>query len=116
MSRVMLTAGEARAKSLQDLVILREIRDIEEAILTAAAAGNLEVDIADTTTMAKSDAADPGYTLATEYFDVWQGTENDRQKSSQMNKVIAYFSGLGYAIERKTNTDNDNTIVWSVAW
>lgn len=116
MSRVMLTAGEARAKALQDLVILREIRDIEEAILSAAADGELQVDITDTTTMAKSDSADPGYSLATEYFDTWQGTEDDRQKIAQMNKVITYFAGLGYAIERRTNADTDTTIVWVVAW
>ena len=116
MSRVMLTAGEARAKALQDLIILREIRDIEEAILTATAAGELSVDITDTTTMAKSDPTDPGYSLAIEYFDTWQGTEDDRQKVAQMSKVIAYFNSLGYAIERRTNRDTDTTFMWIVAW
>lgn len=116
MSRVMLTAGEARAKALQDTVILREIRDIEEAILDAVADGLMEVDIIDTTTMAKSNLADPGYPLAAEYFDVWQGTENDRQKIAQMNKVIDYFTALGYAVERRVNTTTNATIKWVVAW
>jgi len=53
MSRVMLTAGEARAKALQDLIVLREIRDLEEAIIEATASGNYTVTVSLTTTMAK---------------------------------------------------------------
>lgn len=111
----MLTAGEARAKALQDTVILREIRDIEEAILDAAANGFMEVDVIDTT-MAKSSDENEGYSLAVEYFNVWQGTAEDRQKIAQMNKIVKYFSDLGYAIERRTNTNTDSTFMWVIAW
>ena len=116
MSRVMLTAGEARAKALQDTIVLREIRDIEEAILTAAADGLMEVDITDTTTMAKGSVESDGFSIAMEYFDTWVNTRDDRQKLAQMDKIIKYFAGLGYAIERRTNPNTQSTFKWVVAW
>ena len=116
MSRVMLTATEARAKSLQDVLVLREIRDIEEAILEATANGDLTVIITDTSTMANSSSESDGYTLATEYFSAWAGVRDDRQKLLQMEKVTRYFSALGYAIERRPNTDTQATFKWTVSW
>lgn len=115
MSRIMLTANEARAKSLQDIIILREIRDIEEAVLVACAAGEVEVTLATTTTMAKN-LSDEGYVTATEYFDTWTSARDDRQKYLQMESVIKYFSDLGYAIERRTNNATGATFKWVVAW
>lgn len=116
MSRVMLTASEARSKALQDTVVLREIRDIEEAILSAAATGEMQVEITDTTTMAKGSIESSGYEAATQYFDTWTNTRDDRQKLLQMDKIVKYFAGLGYAIERRTNSETGTTFMWMVAW
>jgi hypothetical protein len=115
MSRIMLTAAEARVKSLQDIYVLREIRDIEEQVLLAAADGAVEVTIVNTSTMAKN-AADVGYALAAEYYDTWLATRADRQKTLQMNKVIQYFSDLGYTIDRQSNPNTGTTFQWVVAW
>lgn len=115
MSRVMLTASEARSKALQDLIVLREIRDLEEEILLAAAEGQVEVTVSLTTTMAKS-ASDTGYALATEYFDVWTGARDDRQKYLQMEKIVGYFSDLGYTIDRRVNAATNATFKWVIAW
>lgn len=115
MSRIMLTANEARAKSLQDIIILREIRDIEEAVLEACAAGLVEVTLATTTTMAKV-ATDTGYETAIEYYNTWTSSRDDRQKYLQMESVIKYFTDLGYAIERRTNSSTGTTFKWVVAW
>lgn len=115
MSRVMLTAAEARAKALQDLIVLREIRDLEEEILLAAADGAVEVVVSITSTMAKG-SADTGYAMATEYFDTWTGARDDRQKYLQMEKVIGYFSDLGYTIDRRINSATNTTFKWVVAW
>jgi hypothetical protein len=112
----MLTAGEARAKALQDLAILREIRDIEEAVLEAIANGEMQVTITDSSTVTNSDPTSTGYLTAVEYFDVWAGTTADRPKTLQMDKVIKYFSDLGYTIDRKTNTSTNNTFNWVLAW
>lgn len=115
MSRVMLTASEARLKSLQDIYVLREIRDLEEQIILATAEGEVEVIVSTTSTMAKN-PTDAGYTLATEYFNTWSGVNDDRQKRLQMAKVIQYFSDLGYTIDRQTNQTSQATFQWVVAW
>lgn len=115
MSRIMLTATEARLKSLQDIYVLREIRDIEEAVLTAASNGEIEVIIATTSTMAKN-SADVGYSTAAEYYDAWIGSRDDRQKTLQMNKIVQYFSDLGYTMDRQTNPNTQTTFQWVVAW
>jgi len=115
MSRVMLTAAEARIKSLQDIYVLREIRDIEEQIILASGESAVEVTISTTSTMAKN-VGDPGYSLSAEYFDTWTGSRNDRQKTLQMQKVVQYFGDLGYTIDRQTNPISQTTFQWVVAW
>jgi len=116
MSRIMLTAGEARVKSLQDIIVIREIRDIEEAIIEASSDGAMSVILGITTTMAKPTASAPGYAVAAEYFNTWQGDRDDRQKTLQMNKVIQYFSDLGYTIDRQTNLVSNATFQWYISW
>lgn len=115
MSRIMLTASEARTKALQDIFVLREIRDLEEEVLLASADGAVQVIVATTSTMAKN-AADVGYATAAEYFDAWTGARDDRQKTLQMNKVVQYFSDLGYTIDRQTNSTTQTTFQWVIAW
>jgi len=115
MSRVMLTAAEARVKSLNDIIVLNEIRDLEEQILLACANGDVEVIVTHTSTMAKN-PSDPGYAIAAEYFDTWTGTRADRQKLLQMNKVVQYFADLGYTVERQTNPVSQTTFQWIMAW
>lgn len=116
MSRVMLTAGEARAKALQDLIVLREIRDLEEEIIQAAGLGQYSVTVTTTTTMAKNSSGALGYALATEYFDTWTGSRDDRAKAIQMDKVISYFADLGYTIERQTSSTTNTTFKWAIFW
>lgn len=115
MSRVMLTAAEARLKALQDIYVLREIRDLEEAIIFASAEGRVDVTVQQTSTMAKN-PTDDGFILANEYYNTWTGSRDDRQKHLQMTKVIQYFKDLGYTIERQTNPTGENTFQWVVAW
>ena len=50
------------------------------------------------------------------YFNVWSGTATDRAKTDQMNQVIKYFQGLGYQIERQTNTSTTTTFKWVISW
>ncbi len=115
MSRVMLTASEARAKALQDIIVLREIRDLEEEILLAAADGAVEVSVSSTTTMAKN-LSDTGYALACDYFNTWTGATEDRQLYLQMQKVVTYFTDLGYTIDRQVNAVTNTTFTWVIAW
>jgi hypothetical protein len=111
----MLTASEARLKSLQDIFVLREIRDLEEEILLAASAGAVEVIVSTTGTMAKN-TTDTGYALATAYYNTWTGVDDSRQYRLQMAKVVQYFSDLGYTIERQINPASQTTFQWAIAW
>jgi len=115
MSRVMLTAAEARLKSLQDIYVLKEIRDLEEAVIIASNEGRVSVTVATTSTMAKN-PTDTGFALANEYYNTWTGVRDDRQKTLQMAKVIQYFSDLGYAIERQSNPVGETSFQWVIAW
>jgi hypothetical protein len=50
------------------------------------------------------------------FFSTWQGTTTDRAKQDQMNQVISYFEGLGYTIDRSTNTSTNKTFKWTVSY
>ena len=115
MSRVMLTASEARLKALQDIYVLREIRDLEEAVILATGEGAVSVTVSTTSTMAKN-PTDEGFPLANEYYTTWTGARDDRQKTLQMAKVIQYFSDLGYTIDRQTNPVGETSFQWVIAW
>jgi hypothetical protein len=108
----MLSAGQARSKAQNDLVIFKEVRNIEEAILTAIAAGSYSVDV--TNTLMTSTTT--GVETARLYFTAWQGITPDRSKEIQMNTVITYFTDFGYTIERKTNALTGDTFKWTVLW
>ena len=101
----MLTANEARAKAQNDVTIFNEIREIEDAVLSAVAAGQYSAEVNDTTV-----------TLSVTYYGVWQGVIDDRAKYIQMGQVITYFTDLGYSIERRTNAETGNTFKWIVSW
>lgn len=102
---IMLTATQARNKAQNDLVIFNEVRNIELAVLTAAAAGSYEVTLNDT-----------AMTTSSTYFNVWRGNASDRAKEKQMATIIRYFSDLGYTIDRKTNASTGNTFNWTIYW
>jgi hypothetical protein len=101
----MLTATEARAKAQNDVVIFDEIREIEDAVLSAVADGQYSANVTDTT-----------LTLSVTYYNVWQGVIDDRAKYIQMSQVTTYFTDLGYSIERRTNPSTGNTFKWIISW
>lgn len=113
----MLTAAQARAKAQNDTVIFSEIRDIEDAILTAVSSGLYDAAVTGTTMTATSTTGSPAPIVAARlYFNTWQGTIDDRAKYVQMGQVIQYFTDLGYAIERRTNNLTGDTFKWVVSW
>lgn len=61
------------------------------------------------------------YPASRDYYAAWKGTtiSNDaftRPYVDRMDTVIAYFTDLGYVINRQTNPATGNTIQWSVKW
>jgi len=104
----MLTADQARLRARNDVIVYNEVKAIELAILTAAAAGSLDCVIA-TSVMTNS----PTSPL---YYADWMGTQPDAVIRDQMQQVMSNFTKLGYSVERKTNIDTGNTFQWILAW
>ena len=109
----MLTATQARAKSQNDSLVFNEIRDIEDAILTAIGNGLYEASVIGTV---MTSTVSPALLTSIVYFNTWQGTIDDRAKYLQMGQIITYFTDLGYAIERRTNPLTGNTFKWVLSW
>ena len=91
-------------------VVLTEINYIKEQIDTAAPGGALSVTIAGGTTM----------TSSTQYFNAWNDptTFSDDTSSldrSRMDAVIAYFSRLGYRVQRQ-RVATTNFFQWTISW
>ena len=112
MKSVMLNAQEARSKASNDLDIFREVRDIEEAILSASANGAYETSLS-TTKMTDTGA---GLSVARDYYKTWIGAVPNRAYERQMAAVVQYFFDLGYSIERRVNTSTGDTFTWYVYW
>lgn len=117
MNNIMLTAAQARSKSRNDLIIFSEIREIENAILAAAAAGDYDVEVTGSLMTATVTTGTPApIVTARQYYQVWQGTADDRAKFIQMSTVITYFTDLGYTIDRRTNPNTGDTFKWLIYW
>ena len=61
------------------------------------------------------------YDNSCDYYKVWKNqTPSDsalvRPYADRMDTVIAYFTNLGYTVNRQTNPTTGNTIQWSVMW
>lgn len=50
------------------------------------------------------------------YWQVWANTTTNAAIQTQLNAVIAYFSGLGYMIEIRSNPLTGSTIAWIISW
>jgi len=108
-----LNAAQARAKSSQDMIVFEEQTAIMRQIITDSGLGKFESYVIDNTTMTDST---PTTSTSESYFNSWQGSIVDRALVNQMNAVERYFSGLGYKIERITNTTTQTTFKWHIFW
>jgi hypothetical protein len=61
------------------------------------------------------------YDASHDYYAAWRGTNitspvMTRPYQDQMNSVIAYFTNLGYTINRQINVNTNSTLQWSIKW
>lgn len=61
------------------------------------------------------------YPTSKDYYAAWRGlslsnNQLARPYTERMDTVIAYFTNLGYTINRLTNPVTGNTIMWSLQW
>lgn len=108
----MLTATEARSKARQDRIIFDEIRSIESVVLDAIDAGAYEA----TVTVTTMTDVGTGIAVARLYYGTWTAVDTDRGRGTQMDAVVAYFTAIGYSIERRTNSSTNDTFLWYLAW
>ena len=99
------TAAQNRTLARNTGSIHTEITSIESAVITATDAGNLTVDVNDTS-----------YTNDNEYYLVWTGSTSDRTKLDQLNYVKQYFINLGYSTQLLTDSETNNTLLWRISW
>lgn len=61
------------------------------------------------------------YTSSRDYFKVWKNMQPSNSQFSRpykdrMDTVIAYFTNMGYTINRITNPVTGNTLSWNIQW
>jgi hypothetical protein len=61
------------------------------------------------------------YPYSRDYFKVWKNQAPSdplyaRPYAERMDTVIAYFTSLGYSINRQTNPTTGNTMQWTILW
>ena len=119
----MITASNARNKSLTSVTVETEIALINLSILNAVQNNQVQAVIDGNTSVTVNNVVVTGTPLTTDqnYYNVWQNTNignlstgSQNLYSGQMNAVITNFNNLGYTISRRTN--NAQYIVWQVSW
>lgn len=117
------SARDGRVASRNNLIIFREIRDVEEAILIAQLAGAFDVTISSTLMTYEPLVGPTAYTPALgvtypaiEYWRAWQGFNDARVLIERMNTVIKYFVDLDYSIVRKTNQVSLDSFDLIIKW
>lgn len=91
-------------------IVLGEINALQVLIDNAASGGQLEITVDEDTTMTED----------TIYYQAWvdpQTYDSDAHNMARarMNKVINYFTRLGYQIKREQD-GTSNFINWKVKW
>jgi hypothetical protein len=61
------------------------------------------------------------YYSSRDYYAAWKGlalsnNQLSRPYTERMDTIIAYFTNLGYTINRLTNPSTNNTLMWSLQW
>lgn len=97
-------------RATQSNIVLPEINFLQVAVDNAAGTGNLEVTVANSTTM----------TQGLVYYETWNNFQNFQDDAhfvanTRMNAVINYFSRLGYIIKREREGVADR-MQWKIRW
>lgn len=112
----MISAVDARTESIANINVETEIFIININILNAITSGQLNAIVAGATETYIMDTMITGSPMTTSqvYYDSWQSVIINPPKTSEMNKVIDYFTKLGYAVSRQSN--DGMHIFWNISW
>lgn len=114
--KIFPSAEQARQGSRNNVLIHREIRHIEEAILDAIEDGLLTVNVTTSYMTLLGTDEEPG--SGRDYFAAWMDNAQDADRAlvDQMNNVLIYFKDLGYSIIRKSTGQGALTFKWEIMW
>jgi len=114
----MLAAADIKTQTINSVTTETEIFLINMNILNTTMAGNSAVAV----TMLSNTEVNGNYVIGTPmtsavgnvYYSVWQGNAASTAQTAQMNKVIDYYTKLGYIINRRS--DDGASFYWVINW
>jgi hypothetical protein len=112
----MLSASDLRAQIQSDLTVETEIYLLYVGILTAKDGGYTSVVLNNATVTSVNGVNVTGSPITNNsvYYNVWQKLAIGTLQTIEMNKVIDYFTKLGYTINRKST--NMVNLYWQINW
>jgi hypothetical protein len=114
----MLSATDVRTQTINSVATETEIFIINLNILNTTLAGSSTVSVTRTSNTEVNGSYVIGSPMTTAtanaYYSVWQGNTLSTNKAAQMNKVIDYFTKLGYTINRRS--DDGASLYWLISW
>jgi len=112
----MLSATEVKSCTLNNTTVEAEISLINLNILSVTNNNTVVVDMATTTEIIGTNVTVTGtpMTIANVYYDTWQNITPNVFKTNEMQKVIDYYTKLGYTINRKS--EDSEHLYWQITW
>jgi hypothetical protein len=114
----MLSATDVTTQTINSVTTETELFLINLKILNTTLVGNTTVAVSrlSNTNVNGSYVIGTPMTAATGnvYYSTWQGNLVSTSKTAQMNKVIDYYTRLGYTINRRS--DDGASLYWLISW
>jgi hypothetical protein len=119
----MITASNARIKSLTSATVETEIALLNLNIINAVQNNQVQVTVDRNTVTAISNTFVVGTPMTTNdtYYKVWQNlnlgnitTATQNLTNAEMNAITTNFNNLGYTISRRTS--DAQYVVWQISW
>jgi tryptophan synthase alpha subunit len=119
----MITASNARIKSLTSATVETEIALLNLNIINAVQNNQVQVTVDRNTVTAISNVFVVGTPMTTNetYYKVWQNlnlgnvsTATQNLTNAEMNAITSNFNNLGYTISRRTS--DAQYVVWQISW
>lgn len=101
--------GLVASKDDGKLVLTYETPQSSWDVTIGAGTANTALGLLDTTIQAPSPSS-------VEYFSSWIGTTTDRKINDEINRVISYFTNLGFNVILLKNSNTNNTFKWVINW
>jgi len=110
------TAAEAAKISNNRTSVNLEINKIEEAVMTAAAAGAREIIVGPSS----SPPIVSGFTASAVHYNAYADPLNNQTDAhlvarAQMNEVIGHFQQMNYTV-RRSQYQSTETFNWTIKW